>query len=244
MRRTDNRLVAYYQDKLQNLAKYIRLQFDSNLEVETICVPGPFPNPLNDLVCSKQVDLVVMGTKGAHNWLDKIFGTNTASFIKQAACPVLAIPSGVQLKFIKTIAYASNFESQETMYLKQLVKFAEPLGSSIAIFNIKSENQLDLVSDQQILRKIKRDFPENNFSFSQIKENDIIAGIETFVRENQIDILALSVYEPDMLERIFHNSVSEQLVYRSQIPLLALSSKPYSVKKTTNSKQQKSQEAH
>lgn len=201
IRRIDNRLVAYYQDKLQNLAKYIRSQFNSNLEVETVCVPGPFPQPLNDLVCSKQVDLVVMGTKGAHNWLHKIFGTNTAGFIKQAVCPVLAVPASVQYKVIKNIAYASSFESQETIFLKQLVAIAEPLNASIAIFNIKSDNQLDLVSDQQVLHKIKKDFPESNFSFSQTKEDDIVAGIEFFARENQVDVLAFSVYEPDMLEK-------------------------------------------
>jgi nucleotide-binding universal stress UspA family protein len=241
-RKVDNRLENYYLDKLQYLSQQIRLQTGSKVEVETICVPGPFPDSLNDLVRSKEVDLVVMGTKGAHNLLEKIFGTNTASFIKQALCPVLAIPANVQFHQINNIAYASDFERQDTVFLKQLLAFAEPLGAAITIFNIKTDEQLDLVSDWQILRGIEKHFRDKNFSFAQLKENSVVAGIEAFVEENKMDLLAVSVYQPDMLEKIFHTGVSQQLAYHSRIPLLALPLKPYSASKTA--RQRKSLRAH
>ena len=231
VRQVDTRLENYYLDKLQKMAEQIRQQ-TNNIQVETVCVPGPFPLPLNAQISLKQVDLVVMGTKGAHNLINKIFGTNTASVIKEVKCPVLAIPGNVQFREIKKIAYASDFERADINFLKQLFLFTEPLDAAITIFNIKSDEQLDLVSDLQILHNIRKHFPDQNLSFVQLQNNDIVAGIRSFVQENQIDVLAVSVHQRDLIDKIFDDSLSKELVYNSPVPLLALPANPYVKKRT------------
>jgi nucleotide-binding universal stress UspA family protein len=223
----DLRLEVYYLARLEQLASKVRVKHSTHLKVELLCVQGNILDHLNELVVQQEADLVVMGTKGANNKLQRLLGTNTARYIKQAVCPVLAIPVSAWYQGLKKIAYASDFDSQETIFLKQLFHFAKPLDAEVCIFNIKSENQLNLVGDNQVLQQIKRNFPDDRYSIAQLKENDVVSGIQAFIRENQTDMLALSVHKPDFLERLFHKSVSEKLVFQSSLPLLALPEKPY-----------------
>lgn len=223
----DMRLEAYFLAKLEHLASKVRVKHGVRLQVETRVVHGNILDHLNKVVMSEQADLVVMGTKGAGSLVKKLMGTNTASYIKQAICPVLAIPVSAWYQDLKKIAYASDFETIETGFLKQLFHFARPLHLDVCIFNVKSEDQLDLVPDSQILGQIKRAFPDEHYSIAQMKGRHVVAGIQAFIKDNHMDILALSVHRPDFLEKLFHSSVSESLAFQTTIPVLTLPEKPY-----------------
>jgi nucleotide-binding universal stress UspA family protein len=222
----DRRLESYYLAELEHLAGRVRVKNGLHLEVETICVHGKILDHLNKLVISQEADLVVMGTKGANNLLRKLMGTTTASYIGQAVCPVLAVPISAWYQGLKKIAYASDFENNDTNFLRQLFRFTDSLEAEVCIFNIKSEEQLDLVADSQVLRQIQKNFPDNRYSIAQMKKDDVIAGIQSFLQENQVNMLALPVHKPDLIERIFHTRVSETLAFQTAIPLLALPEKP------------------
>jgi nucleotide-binding universal stress UspA family protein len=243
VRHPDSRLENYYGDILQHQAHQLRLHHNK-LKVDSQCVHGTIKNVLNQAIRENQADLVVMGTRGAHTFLKKLIGTHTVSIIKEATCPVLVIPPNSRYHPLKNIAYASDFETKQVPFLKQLMQFAAPLNVAVHIFNVKSDEQLDLVGDNQILREITSHFPENNFSFAQLVDGDVVDGINNFVIENQIDLLAVCVHKPDILEKIFHTSVSQELAFESAIPLLALPEKPYHHKKDVGTNQNKQHLAH
>jgi nucleotide-binding universal stress UspA family protein len=51
-----------------------------------------FEKSIQALIDQTGARLVVMGTKGVHNWADKLFGSHTATLIGKAKVPVLSIP--------------------------------------------------------------------------------------------------------------------------------------------------------
>ncbi|WP_181306248.1 universal stress protein [Rufibacter sp. XAAS-G3-1] len=215
--------------ELQKISSRLQLERKVTCTIETICQyeNGPFQAGLNQVVQDKKVDLVVMGTKGATNLFDKLIGTNTFEFIKIAVCPVLAIPSSANYSGIKRIAYACDFESEETIFLQQLFSLAKPFGSEVSIINIHTDNELDIVVDEQIIRDITTRFSGNSYSISQIKEEDVVAGLNKFIEDNSMDLLAVSIKERSFSEKLFHSSTSKQLIYYTMLPLLALPEKPY-----------------
>lgn len=214
------------QAELTRLAMELRQENNFRFEVETIMQYGYFMANLNAIVKDQAVDLVVMGTNGATNFLDKLVGTNTAQFMKMALCPVLAIPGNAEFTGIKNIAYASDFESDETIFLQQLFGITESFNPQTFIINILTERQLNIFADNQVVRNIMQNFPNKNCSIAQIQEGDVVEGLHTFVRENQADILAVSIHDRSLLESLFHTSISRKLVYHTRVPLLALPEKP------------------
>ncbi|WP_146904648.1 universal stress protein [Adhaeribacter aerolatus] len=239
----DIRLELFYQNKLLKLSKQLRLDYGFLFELETMCVQGAIPEELNKIIQRKKVDLVVMGTKGANGFLEKLSGTTSAGFMKEAGSPVLIIPGNARFQNIKNITYASNFEKDETIFLQQLLQFTQPFSPAISILNIKSDDQIDLVCDNQILEEIQTQFPEQFFNIFQVEADDVVKGIHQFITQSQADILAVSIPGKPFLEELFHRSISRQLAYTSQIPLLALPARPFKLSAPAKSARLASQPA-
>ncbi|GGK85428.1 universal stress protein [Rufibacter glacialis] len=221
----DTHLIEYSEEELQKLA--LQLKQTYALEVETFCLYGPFIPLVNDLVKTQAVDLVVMGTKGASNVLSKLVGTNTSTFIKEAPCPVLVVPGQATFRTVRHIAYASDFETEETVYLKQLFQVAAGLGAEVHIINVTSETELNIVPDEQVLKSIAKNFPRQNYSVAQLPHEDVVTGLREFVEENQMDLLAVSIQDRDLLESLFHHSITKELALQAFTPLLTLPANPY-----------------
>ncbi len=217
-----------YTNELHQLAENLKKQYPE-LVITTICQHGYLFTDLNELVKAHQVDLVIMGTKDASDFVTNLIGTNTYGFMQEAHCPVLAVPLGVAYTGIKNIAYASSFENTEKKYLQQLFGIAGALQAQVAIVNVKSERQLDLVDDSQLIKEIQKQFPGNAFCVAQKKQNNIKAGIQEFIQETQADVLAVAQQERSFLEELFHKSLTKQLLHQTTLPLLSLPAKPYRI---------------
>jgi len=224
---TDPAVIRKSEQQLQQQAQLIQEQFNLNQPIQTLCMTGNLSLVLNRAIKNNQVDLVVMGTKGASNIINKFIGTNTVSFIKLAICPVLVIPPATTYQPIQRIAYASDFQSDERRFLHQLLNISEPLRAEVYVVNIKSERQLKTITDAQALYYMQKEFPEYNLHINQIKENDVVKGLQEFVMQNNIQLLAVAMHERNFLEDFFHKSVTRQLALEAQFPLLSLPTHPY-----------------
>ncbi|GEO04715.1 universal stress protein UspA [Adhaeribacter aerolatus] len=213
--------------KLEEQAQQIQAEYLLNQPIETLYRTGSLSLVLNQEIKNNQVDLVVMGTRGTTNFLGKLIGTNTAAFIKTAVCPVLVIPPKTAYGQIKRIGYAADFQSDERFFLHQLFQISEPLQAEVYVVNIKSERQLKTVTDDQVLYYIQKEFPESNLHINQIRENDVVKGLQLFAEQNDIQILAIAMQDRNFLEDFFHKSVSRQLALEAQVPVLALPIHPY-----------------
>ncbi|ALJ00108.1 universal stress protein [Rufibacter tibetensis] len=221
----NTQLMKASEEALGTLAHQLNQSF--SLEVETLCLSGPLIPLLNEVIKTQTVDLVVMGTQGAGDLLTRLIGTNSTVFIKEASCPVLVVPAHAKFSPIRHIAYASDFETEETVYLKQLFQLASTLNSEVHIINITSEHELNIVSDRQVLKSIKKHFPHHQYSVAQMRYNDVVAGLKKFVQENQMDLLAVSIQDRDLLEYLFHHSITIELAIQAFVPLLTLPANPY-----------------
>ncbi|MGV3539378.1 MAG: universal stress protein [Rufibacter sp.] len=220
-------LVEDSEEALEKQAQKIRLENAFQFEVETFCLFGSLVSQLNEIIRTQAVDLVVMGTGGANTLLRKTLGTNTASVIKAAHCPVLAIPAKATFQGFKKIAYAIDLNGEETVFLKQLFQFAAPFGSEVSFVNVKTDNQPSLPPDYPPLKEITKHYPANSFQLVQLPGKSVVKGLKAFVEDQQMNLLAVSIHDRGFWEQMFHKSVSKALALEAFIPLLALPEEPY-----------------
>lgn len=216
-----------FSEELNTLATDLRKELNRELDIETICQYGYLTGDLNTLVKTHQVDLVVMGTKGATNFLDKLIGTNSSEFSKTAHCPVLIVPAVAQYKDIQHIAYASDFEGEEGVFLRQLFAIAQLFHAQVSLINVVDRQELNLLSDTEMVEEVTTHFPGVVYSMAQIRIDDIVEGLHTFVAENNADLLAVSMHKRSFFDELFHASISRKLIYHTTLPLLTLPEKPY-----------------
>lgn len=223
----DEGLLEYYEGKLREEAGQLRQVYGAQLEVAVECRKGSLAQHLNDLIRDREADLVVMGFKGASSWLDKWIGTVSSTFIKETVCPVLLVPGQVSPVIPRRVAYAADFEHPEGVFLHQLLQVTRPLEAQVSIVHVQSRPQAELAAEEQALAAINQAFPGNDFAFAEVRQQDVAAGLEAFVAENNMEVLALASRERGFVEDLFHSSVTDRLAMHPAVPLLVLPERPY-----------------
>jgi nucleotide-binding universal stress UspA family protein len=168
-----------------------------------------------------KADMIVMGTKGASDFLDKWLGTNAQKVVKEALCPVWIIPSHTHIKQPQKIMYAADFKENETtatQYFLELVKPLETINKVIHINDFFEQNTESVVHEK--VNSLREEFKDDNILIRNIKREDIIEGLETYINTFKPNVLALAVHEKSFLERIFETSVTKHFVQEAKLPIL------------------------
>ena len=166
-------------------------------------------------------DMIVMGTKGASNFLDKWLGTNAQKVMKEATCPVWIIPQKAKIEHPKKIMYAADFKEDEMLATQKMLAIIEPLDTFckvIHVHDIFEPLEKSMVKEQ--VTTINEVFGEDDVFARNLNRDDIIEGLEAYIESFKPDVLALAVYEKSFLERLFNESVTKHFVQVSQLPLL------------------------
>jgi nucleotide-binding universal stress UspA family protein len=101
---------------------------DSNLPAERISQQvayGFVDEIILEIANSIKADMIVMGTQGASDMLDKWLGTHAQEVMKKAECPVFTIPKNVPIDYPQKILYAADFKEDEVSATEKLLYMAQ-----------------------------------------------------------------------------------------------------------------------
>ncbi|NND94176.1 MAG: universal stress protein [Flavobacteriales bacterium] len=193
----------------------------SDLQMELVNRYGDLPYALKPLLEEENVDLVVMGSSGASGANISIFGSNSYATMKDAPCPVLAVPLQTPISRPERIGLASEEElSGDEEILEPLYALARLHGAWVMGIHVsKKKSVVDADAEERTL------FGNDRLPYIDLKVNDPLKGIELAIGENKIDLLSIIIPKRSLLDRIFHKSVSKQIAKQVSIPILALHAK-------------------
>ncbi len=178
---------------------------------------------IKELVVEKEIDLVVMGTKGATGAQEILFGTHTVHAIKKTRCPLLAIPSNYEFKPPKQILFPTDFEAGIPKLLKILKEITELHYSTIHILHVYFGKNL---SPEQTSRKraLSKTFGNNGHHFYSITEKSVTRAIYEFQDENEIDMLAMVNNKRSFFENLLFMPVVNEIGFNVKVPFLVMPS--------------------
>jgi nucleotide-binding universal stress UspA family protein len=212
--------------KAQDNIETFREQFvrDTKMNPERVLHQVIYGYPADKIVQEAKylnADMIVMGTKGASNFIDKWLGTNAQKVMKQAHCPVWIIPQKAKIKHPKKVMYAADFKEDEMLATQKITKIIAPLSAFCKVIHVHDlfENTEVSTIKKQVLA-LNEELSKDNIFARSINRDDIIEGLEAYIQSFKPDVLALAVHEKSFLERLFNESISKHFVYESQMPLL------------------------
>ena len=181
-----------------------------------------FIDAINQISEEKNIDLIVMGTKGATGASKVIFGSNTVRVMQRCSVPVLAIPNGCTFTKMDNIAFTSNYS---TLYkpeeLEPLLDIAKHFSSKINILHLTDEN---LLTQNQKNNKTFLDSYFDNISheFIDLKKDDIFKTVQEFIAKNNVKMLAMMSRKHSFLERLFARHLVETFAFKIDVPFLVM----------------------
>ena len=176
---------------------------------------------ITDTAQSINADLIVMGTQGATNALDRWLGTIAQSVMESAGCPVWIVPENAPINYPKKIMYAADFKEDELVATHTVVDIAKPLGATCKVIHINDYFESNPEQGvQEMLRYLEDEFEHEDASFQELNRADIIEGIETYIKTHKPDVLALAVHDKSFLSKIFLVSIAKHFVQEATLPML------------------------
>ncbi|WP_373071929.1 universal stress protein [Zeaxanthinibacter enoshimensis] len=180
-------------------------------------------NGIEDSIAKKDIDLVVMGTKGVRDVETSLFGTITVNVMEQLqSCPVLAVPDNVRFCSPKVIAFPTDYKSEfKRRELHYMLDIARDFGSFIHVVHIKREARLTNIqeSNKKLLDSILDGL---DHQFHELEKQHVHRAIGKFIDDNECDLVAFTNRKHGLLASIFDKPLIQEAGYHYKIPILAL----------------------
>ncbi|WP_166383888.1 universal stress protein [Polaribacter sp. 11A2H] len=211
--------------ELNKLQQKIESQFKNpNHTYRKVASFNTLTNEIEELHKKHVMDLIVMGTKGATGLTEILFGSNTVHIIKNAKCPVLAIPSNYAFEAPNEILFPSDYEvSFNEKQVEQIVDIALSNNSKVNIINTNygddlSKNQLE---NQQKLNKILKNVTH---LFYSVSNQSVTGAISEFQLKMRINLLVMINNKHSFFENLFFKSTISQIGFHLNVPFLVIPS--------------------
>jgi nucleotide-binding universal stress UspA family protein len=191
--------------------------------VRTFSTMGDVVEVTIELAEKEKVDLVIMGTQGASGLKRVLVGSNTASLINKAPCPVLAVPADYKKGAITKIAYSTDYRQEDTKTIQKVADFASLFGASLAIMHvIESDSFTEDLRFRGYRDLIREKVPYAQLTFHKLLADSVYEGVDNFIKTEQPSIMVTATYRRSLLSSILEPSITKRMAYYTEIPLLAV----------------------
>ena len=170
------------------------------------------------------IEMVVMGTKGATGSKKIFFGSNTVKVInKMRLCSILVVPEEYDFVTLKQIAFATGFSRDYVKKeLKPLIELASSFNSKIRVIHIEINKKLN-INQKYNMEKLRNHLVDYEYSFHMLPNNAKKATeINTFIEEFKIDMLTMVYYKHSLMEIIIKEPVIKEIGCHPIVPLLVI----------------------
>ena len=176
-----------------------------------------YNNPLaaiKNIVEYKDIELIIMGTKGKTGSRKVSYGSNAIDVMEKARnCPVIVVPEKAKhtlpIEIVFPTSYKTHFKKRELNYMVEIAKTCK---SSIRVLHVFEENKLDnkQIENKKLLEDIIKDA---DYSFHALSSMYIPSAINCFVESRDSDMVAFI-----NKKHAFFSSMLTCLLYTSPSP--------------------------
>ncbi|TXG35733.1 universal stress protein [Seonamhaeicola maritimus] len=218
-------LIDAAKKSITNIISSIKLREDNDKhQFHSIVDYDNFIDSINQTSEKHQVDLIIMGTKGASGLQRVLFGSNTARVMQRCHTPVLAIPEGCKYAPLNKIAFTTNHINLFTIDELQILKTVLHLcGSKLYVLHVADEHHL-AQKQLQNMNFFDAYFPDAEHDFIDVNKKDMFDTVHQYILDNDIDILSMISEKHSFLERLFTRHALETFAFSIDVPFLVVES--------------------
>lgn len=217
----EDEMYVHSKEELNRLLE--KLPKNPKHSFETISDYNLFNLAVHQVTTKKEIDLIVMGTKGATGAKEIFMGSNTSDTIMRNACSVVAIPEHSRFASPKEIVFPTDYEISYSHHdLKPLIDLAKKNDSFIRVLHFSENDELEAnqVENKELLDTLLKDIHHEYYTLSSIDFED---GINCFVQSRaNIDMIVIIGRHYGFFERLFFKPKVRSLSFHTKVPLFVV----------------------
>lgn len=214
------------EERMERLMVMLDLQPENqNHRFHTICVFNDLVEAVKNLIAKKDIDIIVMGTKGITSSRSRIFGTRTVRVMEQVRnCPVIVVPEQQNFNPPKEIVfptdYKTNYKKREISHLVEIAKLND---AKINVLHIDKNKDGKLSEKESTNKQLLQDILDGtDYETHFLSSVKIGTGIKLFVESRNCDMIAFLNRKHLFFGSILFNPLVKEIGYDPQVPILEL----------------------
>ncbi|MEB2785259.1 universal stress protein [Algoriphagus persicinus] len=199
-------------------------------ELESLGIRGNYStvednlgSAIESMVALDQIDIIIMGTKGAKGIKKLLIGSNASEIFKNVDIPVLLVPIEANYDKLEKIVITLEYAGNAPDYIAEVLFLTKGWGLSYEIlhFNSADSDELDDFEVQHI-KVLEEKYPRTSFGLTNRFSTTLLDGLIQYQGEHPDVMLVMLSQRKTLLERYFSKSDTQQMVYHPDLPLLVI----------------------
>ncbi|MEY3411620.1 MAG: hypothetical protein RIQ70_306 [Bacteroidota bacterium] len=179
---------------------------------------------ISEVIAKREdVDLIIMGSKGASGLSEVLIGSNTERVVRYAKTPVLTVKSMEDNFKISQIVYSTDFEETSPVIVKKAKEIAALFRAHLCLLYVNTPNYF--ISNQDInlkFEKLVKEYHITNYSTHIYNDFNEEKGILNFTKEIGGDLIIMPTNGRTGLSHLINGSITENIVNHTSVPVLSL----------------------
>lgn len=207
-----------YTDMLLELANRLEGEAHADTAIDLQVEDVRMEEVLDELCVKENIDLVVMGIGTQRQAAEG--NSNAVTLPEKVSCPVLVVPETASIQPIKHTVFATDLRELNEASYNELHKWFSLLGGKLDVLNIdereKEFGPESYVEIKELHHRLEQFAPEYHYSTSAEEGNAIVR----FAHSRGASLILSLPRHRSFWGNLFHHSLTREITYRSDIPLL------------------------
>lgn len=212
-------MIAIAEEDARHLLDEVQAELKKKVSVTYHFTSGnSFAESVDTYAVENDIDMIIMGTKGATGLKRVMIGSHAASMIDHSRVPVLVIPEKASFKPLKKIVYASTLYDLD-LEVKTMAALAAVFKATLHVLHVSPKFSA-VKKDKTFLPALMKTARYPKIVYQEVKGDDVGKAIDTYIEESKADMLAMFTHKLDTYEKLFGKSITRQLAFHAHVPLL------------------------
>lgn len=181
---------------------------------------------ISSMIEQNDIDLVLMGSKGASGLKELLIGSNTEKVVRYSGIPVLTIKEKVDFTGIDKIALALHPNDSFEHVMSQVKHLQRVFDATLHLVTINTPGDWRTTRElHTFLKSVALNHDLENYELHFYDAKSFEEGIIYFASDQEMDMIGLLTHRRVGLGRIFSGSATEDVVNHARRPILTFSLK-------------------
>ncbi|TRO66623.1 universal stress protein [Christiangramia sabulilitoris] len=211
----------------QSFKDFLNKDYLSGIKVHTVIKRHVDFTRISELLEELEIDLIVMGTHGAHGLGGMFFGSNAEKVVRTSKVPTLIVKMNRSSFKLDKVVLACDLDLEMTDAFEKASRFLKDNNLDFDIFYVNTPE--DFMSTALMEKGIEKfsaslNDTEENISEKIIMYDDynIEAGIYNYAKKVDADLIVILTHGRKGLSKVIFNSYGEKMANQSATPVLTV----------------------
>jgi len=218
------------EKQAQESARHLNEQL-AGIEHEVLLSEGNIWEVVSEVIKQKEIDLIVLGTRGRTGLGKALLGSVAEQILRQASCPVLTVGPHVTLQpekaaKMREILYATDLAADFPAAAPYAISLAQENQAQLALLYVSEEFELPVRFAEDITRKLRKLVPEGADLWCQphyfVEQGIPAEKILETAAERNADLIVLGAQPARWLASHVNAGTVHKVISEARCPVLTV----------------------